>query len=191
MNAVRSSSTLSSITNFTRSSLATPRLSALTLVKSSSNASTTSFHRFTQLSKPAPGISRCYSACLHSSSLPNLKIPLKSPSKHREFSSTFKQSSASDEGIADLPPSSMDRSHYASGLGTTHLSHEVSLKLTILDSNGEVKLSEGVFKKSDLCTEHGLEPRDLRKVDSRVPNLVPTILVRKNAFVSSTDLCQA
>jgi magnesium transporter len=29
----------------------------------------------------------------------------------------------------------------------------------------------------------GAQPRDLRKIDSRVPNLVPTILVRKEAFL--------
>ncbi|KAJ7931315.1 magnesium transporter [Mycena leptocephala] len=36
---------------------------------------------------------------------------------------------------------------------------------------------------SDLCGEHRLNPRDLRKIDSRVPNLVPTILVRREAFL--------
>lgn len=29
------------------------------------------------------------------------------------------------------------------------------------------------------------KPRDLRKIDSRIPNLVPTILVRKEAFLVS------
>lgn len=28
-----------------------------------------------------------------------------------------------------------------------------------------------------------LQPRDLRKIDSRIPNLVPTILVRKEAIL--------
>ncbi|KAJ7863838.1 cora-domain-containing protein [Mycena olivaceomarginata] len=46
-----------------------------------------------------------------------------------------------------------------------------------------VKTISGQFKKSDLCGEHRLNPRDLRKIDSRVPNLVPTILIRKEAFL--------
>ncbi|KAI0694509.1 cora-domain-containing protein [Cytidiella melzeri] len=46
-----------------------------------------------------------------------------------------------------------------------------------------VKTISGQFKKSDLCSEHRLNPRDLRKIDSRIPNLVPTILVRKEAVL--------
>ena len=61
----------------------------------------------------------------------------------------------------------------------------------------------GQFKKSDLCVEHRLnvrrralpsprphshtpcQPRDLRKIDSRIPNLVPTILARRAAILVS------
>ena len=70
---------------------------------------------------------------------------------------------------------------------------------------GNVKTISGQFKKSDLCTEHRLnvslsrcglllgltpqrQPRDLRKIDSRIPNLVPTILVRKEAILVCTPL---
>ncbi|KAJ3481422.1 hypothetical protein NLI96_g7666 [Meripilus lineatus] len=49
--------------------------------------------------------------------------------------------------------------------------------------NRAVKTISGQFKKSDLCSEHRLNPRDLRKIDSRIPNLVPTILVRKEAIL--------
>ncbi|EKM56971.1 uncharacterized protein PHACADRAFT_93070 [Phanerochaete carnosa HHB-10118-sp] len=48
---------------------------------------------------------------------------------------------------------------------------------------GNVKTISGQFKKLDLCSEHRLNPRDLRKIDSRIPNLVPTILVRKEAIL--------
>ncbi|KAG8846684.1 magnesium ion transporter [Tulasnella sp. 330] len=58
---------------------------------------------------------------------------------------------------------------------------DLLLRCTILDGNGTVKTISGRFKKSDLCTEHQLNPRDLRKID--VPNLVPTILVRKDGFL--------
>ncbi|KAI9507146.1 Mg2+ transporter protein cora-like protein [Russula earlei] len=48
---------------------------------------------------------------------------------------------------------------------------------------GNVKTISGQFKRSDLCTEHRLNPRDLRKIDSRIPNLVPTILPRREAIL--------
>ncbi|PIL27833.1 transporter [Ganoderma sinense ZZ0214-1] len=54
---------------------------------------------------------------------------------------------------------------------------------TILDADGSVKTISGQFRKADLCSEHRLNPRDLRKIDSRIPNLVPTILVRKEAIL--------
>ncbi|KAI0088905.1 Mg2+ transporter protein cora-like protein [Irpex rosettiformis] len=60
---------------------------------------------------------------------------------------------------------------------------DLKLRCTILDAHGNVKTISGQFKKSDLCTEHRLNPRDLRKIDSRIPNLVPTILVRKEAIL--------
>ncbi|CAL1708609.1 unnamed protein product [Somion occarium] len=60
---------------------------------------------------------------------------------------------------------------------------DLMLRCTILDAEGNVKTISGQFKKSDLCSEHRLNPRDLRKIDSRVPNLVPTILVRKEAIL--------
>ncbi|EPQ28514.1 uncharacterized protein PFL1_03817 [Pseudozyma flocculosa PF-1] len=69
------------------------------------------------------------------------------------------------------------------GLGTTHLSPDILLRCTIFDAAGLAKSSSGVFKKSKLCSDHGLEPRDLRKIDSRVPNLVPTILARKDGIL--------
>ncbi|KAJ3524023.1 hypothetical protein NMY22_g11185 [Coprinellus aureogranulatus] len=60
---------------------------------------------------------------------------------------------------------------------------DLMLRCTILDSEGNVKTISGQFKKSDLCIEHGLNARDLRKIDSRVPNLVPTILIRREAVL--------
>ncbi|KAK7047923.1 magnesium ion transporter [Paramarasmius palmivorus] len=60
---------------------------------------------------------------------------------------------------------------------------DLMLRCTVLDAEGNVKTISGQFKKSDLSAEHQLNPRDLRKIDSRVPNLVPTILVRKEAFL--------
>lgn len=60
---------------------------------------------------------------------------------------------------------------------------DLMLRCTILDHAGNIKSISGQFKRSDLCTEHRLNPRDLRKIDSRIPNLVPTILIRKGAVL--------
>ncbi|KAF8886469.1 Mg2+ transporter protein cora-like protein [Mucidula mucida] len=60
---------------------------------------------------------------------------------------------------------------------------DLMLRCTVLDAEGNVKTISGQFKKADLSAEHRLNPRDLRKIDSRVPNLVPTILVRREAIL--------
>ncbi|KXN91819.1 Mitochondrial inner membrane magnesium transporter mrs2 [Leucoagaricus sp. SymC.cos] len=60
---------------------------------------------------------------------------------------------------------------------------DLMLRCTILDAEGTVKTISGHFKKSDLIAEHGLNARDLRKIDSRVPNLIPTILARREAIL--------
>jgi len=60
---------------------------------------------------------------------------------------------------------------------------DLMLRCTILDAGGNVKTISGQFRRSDLCTEHRLNPRDLRKIDSRIPNLVPTILPRREAIL--------
>ena len=70
-----------------------------------------------------------------------------------------------------------------SGVGLTQLSPNILLRCTILDSKGSIKTISGLFKKSELCSHHGLQPRDLRKIDSRVPNLVPTILARRTGIL--------
>ncbi|KIJ63040.1 hypothetical protein HYDPIDRAFT_176130 [Hydnomerulius pinastri MD-312] len=65
----------------------------------------------------------------------------------------------------------------------SRLPADLMLRCTILDDQGTVKNISGQFKRSDLCNDHRLNPRDLRKIDSRVPNLVPTILIRKEAIL--------
>ncbi|WFD45299.1 Inner membrane magnesium transporter MRS2 [Malassezia psittaci] len=65
----------------------------------------------------------------------------------------------------------------------SQFSPNILLRCTILDSKGQVKSISGLFRKLDLCSHHGLEARDLRKIDSRVPNLVPTILARRSGIL--------
>lgn len=43
----------------------------------------------------------------------------------------------------------------------------------------------GDFAKGELCERFGIQPRDLRKLDSGVPTVVPTILVRRAAILVS------
>lgn len=56
------------------------------------------------------------------------------------------------------------------------------LRCTEFDRDGNVTVVSGEFRKSELCSKHGLLPRDLRKI--WVPSLiVPHILVRKNSIL--------
>jgi len=67
---------------------------------------------------------------------------------------------------------------------STAVSREgMDMKCTVFDHNGNVRTVSGAFKKVDLCEQHGLQPRDLRKIDTKVPNAMPTILVRREAII--------
>lgn len=57
---------------------------------------------------------------------------------------------------------------------------DVRLRCTEFDANGSVTLVSGEFKKSELIAKYGLQPRDLRKLDSSV---LPHILVRPTAIL--------
>ena len=82
-----------------------------------------------------------------------------------------------------LRPSLVARPLHTASLATPSLPPPLPLRCTVLDASGSVKVISGTFSRAALCAEHRLEPRDLRKVDSRVPNVVPTILVRDEAFL--------
>ncbi|KAI9503533.1 magnesium ion transporter [Coemansia spiralis] len=60
---------------------------------------------------------------------------------------------------------------------------DLTLRCTELDSDGNVTVRAGEFLKSELCAQHGLQPRDLRKIDSKFVNQMPAILVRKQAIL--------
>ncbi|ORY24946.1 hypothetical protein BCR39DRAFT_545311 [Naematelia encephala] len=62
---------------------------------------------------------------------------------------------------------------------------ELSLRCSVLDSEGNWTAEEGRYKKTELCKEHDLDPRDLRKLDSLTPNLVPVILTRRTCILIS------
>ncbi|PYH45352.1 CorA family magnesium transporter [Aspergillus saccharolyticus JOP 1030-1] len=60
------------------------------------------------------------------------------------------------------------------------ITNEPRLRCTEFDSNGNVTLVNGEFKKSELIAKYGLLPRDLRKIDS---STLPHILVRPSAIL--------
>ncbi|KAJ2718968.1 magnesium ion transporter [Coemansia sp. Benny D115] len=60
---------------------------------------------------------------------------------------------------------------------------DLTLRCTELDIDGNVTVRAGEFQKSELCAQHGLQPRDLRKIDSKFVNQMPAILVRRHAIL--------
>ncbi|KAJ1962340.1 magnesium ion transporter [Dipsacomyces acuminosporus] len=60
---------------------------------------------------------------------------------------------------------------------------DLTLRCTELDKDGNVTVRAGEFQKSELCAQHGLQARDLRKIDSKFVNQMPAILVRKHAIL--------
>ncbi|KAI0048933.1 cora-domain-containing protein [Auriscalpium vulgare] len=83
------------------------------------------------------------------------------------------------------PSDSQEEAAKAAVLAAIKGRQQTDLMLRSLTSfiSGNVKTISGQFKRSDLCSEHRLNPRDLRKIDSRIPNLVPTILARREAIL--------
>ncbi|KAJ7484315.1 cora-domain-containing protein [Mycena latifolia] len=94
-----------------------------------------------------------------------------------------KQPRRVDGGLSDIIQEEATRAAILEKVMKGRQPTDLMLRCTVLDAEGNVKTTSGQFKKSDLCAEHRLNPRDLRKIDSRVPNLVPTILVRKEAIL--------
>ncbi|KAJ2439056.1 magnesium ion transporter, partial [Coemansia sp. RSA 2424] len=59
------------------------------------------------------------------------------------------------------------RSNSSSSSSDSSLMTDLRLRCTELDKDGNVTVRAGEFQKSDLCAQHGLLPRDLRKIDSK------------------------
>ncbi|KAF8970435.1 hypothetical protein BDZ97DRAFT_1791375 [Flammula alnicola] len=107
------------------------------------------------------------------------------PKNTRQISWSFKSHSRPTEFNEDLPDNEQDvaRAAILDKVMKGRQPTDLMLRCTVLDAEGNVKTISGQFKKSDLSAEHRLNARDLRKIDSRIPNLVPTILVRKEAVL--------
>ncbi|GAA6039267.1 hypothetical protein JCM8097_003235 [Rhodosporidiobolus ruineniae] len=59
----------------------------------------------------------------------------------------------------------------------------IDLRTTTVDSKGTVTTTSAALSKQELCAKFGIPPRDLRKLDSAVPTVVPTILSRKSCII--------
>ncbi|BGP19138.1 magnesium ion transporter [Rhodosporidiobolus nylandii] len=59
----------------------------------------------------------------------------------------------------------------------------MDVRATMLDYKGTVTTTSAALSKQELCAKFGIPPRDLRKLDSGVPTVVPTILSRKSCII--------
>lgn len=59
----------------------------------------------------------------------------------------------------------------------------LDVRCTTLDARGKVSSMVAHVPKDELCRRYGIQPRDLRKLDSAVPTSVPTILSRRNCII--------
>ncbi|KAB8337070.1 hypothetical protein FH972_021374 [Carpinus fangiana] len=80
----------------------------------------------------------------------------------------------------DLPPISNFLDDNSSLGRVLKAEHQLKLRCTEFDEQGNVALANGEFKKSELIAKYGLLPRDLRKIDS---SLLPNVLVRPSAIL--------
>ncbi|KDN53546.1 cora-domain-containing protein [Tilletiaria anomala UBC 951] len=89
------------------------------------------------------------------------------------------------QSVAPMRPATRARGlrdvHQSATKGS--LPSSLLLRCTIFDEAGSPRVVSGTFSRQELAQNNGLELRDLRKIDSRVPNLVPTILARRGAFL--------
>ncbi|PPQ88528.1 hypothetical protein CVT25_009908 [Psilocybe cyanescens] len=113
----------------------------------------------------------------HLSGLNNRTLPPILVHHSRQFSWSFKSQPRSQE-FTELPDNEQDVTRAAILDKVMKGRQPTDLMLRC-----NVKTISGQFKKSDLSAEHRLNARDLRKIDSRIPNLVPTILIRKEAIL--------
>lgn len=68
---------------------------------------------------------------------------------------------------------------------------EIALICNELDSKGQLSVTCGRFLKSTLCQVHGLQPRDLRKLDGTLKNQLPVIFIRSSAMLVNLDYIKA
>ncbi|KTW32732.1 uncharacterized protein T551_00217 [Pneumocystis jirovecii RU7] len=102
----------------------------------------------------------------------------------RKYSSEFKSNTFFKKALPiHLESQELSSRHVLEKALKPHKTNEILIKCTEFDASGGVKVVSGEFKKADLCSKHGLLPRDLRKIDTGIQSLVPSILVRKSSIL--------
>ncbi|KAG5513819.1 hypothetical protein PMAC_000857 [Pneumocystis sp. 'macacae'] len=98
----------------------------------------------------------------------------------RKYSSEFKPSTFFKKTLPiHLETQELSSRHVLEKALKPHKTNEILIKCTEFDAS----VVSGEFKKADLCSKHGLLPRDLRKIDTGIQSLVPSILVRKSSIL--------
>ena len=98
--------------------------------------------------------------------------------------------SATTSNTSIEPPSSQEQSNTNSNYYRLHSETGAGLLSCIeIDINGQIYT--GRYLKSALCTLHGLQTRDLRKLDGTLKNQLPAILVRPGSFLVHLDYIRA
>lgn len=59
---------------------------------------------------------------------------------------------------------------------------DLVIRCTTFDAEGNIQKHSEPVAKNALCAQHNLQPRDLRKIDSRIPNVIPTMCVNLSSF---------
>ncbi|OOF93483.1 hypothetical protein ASPCADRAFT_173305 [Aspergillus carbonarius ITEM 5010] len=148
---------------------------------------------FPSLSARPRGIARCRASLVQRSSTSPSCLPhaqssrassTKSKSLWRRLFAFKRNKAAESKHFVRHPPALISEGTEGSfniGRGlVARASNEPRLRCTEFDSNGDVTLVNGEFKKSELIAKYGLLPRDLRKIDS---STLPHILVRPSAIL--------
>lgn len=87
-----------------------------------------------------------------------------------------------------LPPTDDEVSHlfadsYASSSSSSNSPGDSFISCTILDEKGNVTTVSQKFPKMQFLQQHGLYPRDLRKIDSSAIDIIPSIVIRDNCIL--------
>lgn len=104
-------------------------------------------------------------------------VALPQPQALRELYKPFSTSNATTSSVSNLIIQKGLAPHPVRSIG------DKLVRCTVFDKQGSVNVISGEFKRTELLSKHGLLPRDLRKLDTGISSIVPSILVRKNSIL--------
>lgn len=111
----------------------------------------------------------------HLDSLPEKGGGLESPPSNEQESSASREErharavqANAQLTLDDEPPRYTSDNH-----GPSY--RDLIIRCTTFDAEGNIQKHSEPVAKNALCAQHNLQPRDLRKIDSRIPNVIPTM----------------